>query len=94
VGCSRDYLLHSFSAEVGASPQDFQTRILVARALHLMARKPRAPLSAIAAEVGWPGRAADDGTDRARLLIRHVKRSVGTTPDAFRRDLLLSDPRG
>jgi AraC-like DNA-binding protein len=90
VGCSSDYLLHCFTEELGTSPQDFHTGILVAKALNLIARNPRMPLSAVAAEIGWPGRGGDDGTDRARLLSRHLKRKLGAAPEAFRRDLELN----
>lgn len=85
AGCGRFYLSHVFKTELGVSPSEYQNSVRVARTCEALARFPDHPLEVIARSVGWPGRGlGSDDSDRASLLIRHFRRTLGTTPARFR----------
>jgi AraC-like DNA-binding protein len=84
AGCAPHYLVHLFTDEFGIPPSTYKNRILVAKMCEALVAAPTKPLQAIAEEVGWPGRARDDNPDRSNLMIRHFRRTFGTTPDEFR----------
>ena len=84
AGCSPHYLVHRFSAEIGAPPSMFQTRLLAAETARTLVSSPRKPLQLIAHEVGWPGRSSAPTAARANVMIKHFRRTWGTTPDEFR----------
>jgi len=84
AGCAPHYLLHLFASEVGISPRTYQHRILVAKTCNALVASPRKPLQLIASEVGWPGRPDERDVDRVNLVIRHFRKTIGTTPHAFR----------
>lgn len=84
AGCAPTYLVHLFTDEIGIPPLTYRNRILVAKTCDALVAAPRKPLQLIAQEVGWPGRPQEADTDRSRLVIRHFRRAMGTTPDEFR----------
>lgn len=87
--CGRYYLLHLFKRELGVTPSEFQNRVLVAKACRALAVSPGKPLDVIAHDIGWPGRPVAAGTgDRATLMIRHFRRTLGVTPGQFRANLI------
>jgi AraC-like DNA-binding protein len=83
--CNRFYLSHLFKRELGISPSEYRNRILVSRTCEALVKFPDQPLDVIAREVGWSGHTPDRAaTDRVSLLIRHFRRTLGTTPGRFR----------
>jgi len=84
AGCTPHYLDHLFASELGIPPRTYQNRILVAKTCDALVAAPHKPLQLIAHEVGWPGRPRDQDVDRANLVIRHFRKTLGTTPHAFR----------
>jgi AraC-like DNA-binding protein len=90
AGCDRFYLARVFTREMGIRPSDFQNRILVAKACEALVASPEKPLELIAQDVGWPGRGRagrDESGDKATLMIRHFRRTLGITPGGFRAGL-------
>jgi AraC-like DNA-binding protein len=90
AGCDPYYLAHQFTKQMGISPSAFQHRLLVAKACSALALAPRKPLDRIARDIGWPSRPnpeAIEVADKATLMIRHFRRTLGTTPGEFRASL-------
>jgi AraC-like DNA-binding protein len=81
------YLLQTFKQELGLSPGEFVRRILVAKTCLALAASPLKPLEALAVEVGWPGK--KKGSHKSNVMIKHFKKVIGVTPNAFRLDLQL-----
>jgi len=84
AGCAPHYLVHVFSSEIGVPPSTYQKRILVAKTCEALMASPNKPLQLIAEEVGWPGRLDAHNADRTDVVIRHFRKTLGTTPDEFR----------
>jgi AraC-like DNA-binding protein len=88
AGCDKYYLLHVFKQDVGVTPSQYQTRILVARSCEQLVRFPDRPLERVARDVGWPGRRAQlpsaDISDRVQILIRHFRETIGLTPGRYK----------
>jgi AraC-like DNA-binding protein len=88
AGCDRFYLARVFTREMGIRPSDFQNRVLVARACQVLVMSPDKPLEIVAREVGWPGRpGSTDDAEKATLMIRHFRRTLGITPGEWRAGL-------
>jgi AraC-like DNA-binding protein len=79
------YLLHAFKRAFSICPSEFRRRVLVARTCEALAQHPHRSLELIARDAGWSG--AVDHARRSNTLIRHFRRTLGITPDRFRRAL-------
>jgi len=79
TGCKApSTLLHSFKQEVGVTPSAFVQKMRIAEACWRLVSDPTAPLDIVASEVGFGDR------NGGALLVRHFRRTLGTTPGAFR----------
>ncbi|MGE4489527.1 MAG: helix-turn-helix domain-containing protein [Kiritimatiellales bacterium] len=83
-GCSREYLSRKFSERYGQSPHEYLVRRRGERALNLL-RYTTLPLSAIAAQTGFPS---------APALARQIRNMTGKPPQQHRPDKEIAIMRG
>ncbi len=75
AGVSRSHFYRSFSAEVGTPPGEFRSRLVVDRAVQLLAEEPRLPLEVVAMRAGFAN---------APAMIKAFRRRMGVTPGRWR----------
>jgi AraC-like DNA-binding protein len=88
TGCGKYYLSHLFKRELGVSPSQYLSHLLVSKTCEALTRFPDWPLDRIVKHVGWPSQSPSErDPERVKVMIRHFRKTIGVTPDRFRAPL-------